>query len=148
MGLLGNYVRVLESLYSLPRSVKLAQNTLINLAHKLASFDHPQKAKWLPQESTSRQQEHDFGSSKWRYKSPEATSGFLGATWLLEAACMPPETAQVSGKKITPSPKTCVPRADRAVNRNVTDFVSEGMESAQTTYDFMGLCDPGRLTFF
>jgi hypothetical protein len=27
------------------------------------------------------------------YKTPEAMRGFLGATWLLEAACMPLETA-------------------------------------------------------
>jgi hypothetical protein len=37
--------------------------------------------------------EHDFGSPRWRYKTPEATSGLLGATWFLEAAYMLPETA-------------------------------------------------------
>jgi hypothetical protein len=36
----------------------------------------------------------------------------------------------------------CVPRADRAVNRGVTDFVRVGMERLQDTYEFLGLCDP------
>jgi hypothetical protein len=36
----------------------------------------------------------------------------------------------------------CIPRADRAVNRDVTDFVRVGMESLQVTYNFLGLCDP------
>lgn len=36
----------------------------------------------------------------------------------------------------------CIPRADRAVNRGVTDFVRVGMESLHVSYDFLGLCDP------
>ena len=35
----------------------------------------------------------------------------------------------------------CIPRADRAVNRGVTDFVRVGMETLKVTYDFLGLCD-------
>ena len=36
----------------------------------------------------------------------------------------------------------CIPRADRAVKRGVTDFVRVEMESLEVTYEFLGLCDP------
>ena len=36
----------------------------------------------------------------------------------------------------------CIPRAVRAVNRGVTDFVRVEMDSLEVTYDFLGLCDP------
>lgn len=42
---------------------------------------------------------------------------------------------KVPGSKRNPSVKTCIPRSDRAGNRNVTSFVRVGMESLQITYD-------------
>jgi len=48
-----------------------------------------------------------------------------------------------SGSKITPRAKTCVPGADRAVNRNVTGFSDSGNRESTSCvlYDFLGLCD-------
>ena len=53
----------------------------------------------------------------------------------------PRNGTKVSRSKRAPRAKTCIPRAGRAVNRNVTDFVRVGMESLQATYDSLGLCD-------
>jgi hypothetical protein len=47
----------------------------------------------------------------------------------------PRNRPETPGSKITPRVKTCIPRSDRAGNRNVTGFVRVGMESLQITYD-------------
>ena len=57
-------------------------------------------------------------------------------------AYAPRQRTKAPGSKRAPRAKMCIPRADRAFNRGVTDFVRMGMESLQVTYDFLGLCDP------
>lgn len=54
----------------------------------------------------------------------------------------PRNRTKASGSKRTPRANICIPRADRALNRGVTDFVRVGMENLQVTYDSLGLCDP------
>jgi hypothetical protein len=53
----------------------------------------------------------------------------------------PRNRTKISGSKVTPRAKACVPGAGRAVKRNVADFVRVGMKSVQVTYDFLGLRD-------
>ena len=54
----------------------------------------------------NRQQERGFDSSRWGYQTPEATLGFLGATWLLEAASLLPKTFQgPPGARKLPGPR-------------------------------------------
>ena len=57
-------------------------------------------------------------------------------------AYAPRNISEASRSKRNPRVKTCIPRADRAGNRNVSGFVRVGMESLHATYEFMRLCDP------
>ena len=54
----------------------------------------PRGPNYSPRNQTNRQQERGFDSPWWGYQTPEATSGFLGAMWLLEAASLLPEMFQ------------------------------------------------------
>jgi hypothetical protein len=47
----------------------------------------------------------------------------------------PRNRTEAPGSKITPRAKTCIPRADRDVNKHVTEFMRVEIESLQITYD-------------
>lgn len=54
----------------------------------------------------------------------------------------PRSCTKAPGSKRAPRANICIPRANGAVNRGVTDLVRVEMESLEVTYEFLGLCDP------
>jgi hypothetical protein len=87
------------------------------------------------------------GTSLWfpevKVLDPRSYVGIPGG-YVAPRSCFlaPRNSTKAPGSKRAPRAKMCIPRADKAVNRGMTDFVRVGMEILQDTYDFLGLCDP------
>ena len=75
-------------------------------------------------------------------QDPRNYVGFPGG-YVAPRSCFfaPRNGTKVSRSNRAPRAKMCIPKAGRAVNKNVTDFVRVGMDSLQVTYDVLGLCD-------